>query len=170
MRQTLILIFLTIIKTIAFCQDSAAYKTTKNERKSIFHHNTIKIFSGQKILIKATGKLGKLQDMELLNITQSKINDSQDPSIVVADQSEEKSLSIDLKVVKKIDGSINTIMIVNNPYQGMLTYKAKKYSQMTNNYEEIAVGNLLPGISDGWQAPPARRFRTSRRDVHLTEF
>jgi hypothetical protein len=129
-------------------QDTAAYKQSRSENKFIYQQHTIKIFAGQRICLQTSNDFGKLEGMKVFDSSKTSVTKGENSaSLTVVDQNEEKSLCIDFSVKKSSDGKTTTFLIVNNPFKGMLTYKAKIYSKLTNNYEETSIGFLLQGIS-----------------------
>ena len=85
--------------------------------------------------------------MKLINMAESNIIDYSKLMTYVMKQNDELNICINLNVVKDSDGKLQTVLIVNNPYKGTMSYKAKVFSQKQNEYIETSIAEVLHGIS-----------------------
>jgi len=147
MRKTILFLCVVLTKSVAFSQDTATFKVGKTENKFVYSQNTIKIFKGQRISIKSSNSNGQLIELQLVDTTESKIASPSKLGLNVLQQNNERNITIDFNTIQLDDGKVATYLIVNNPYKGTLTYKAKFFSRRTNEYIETSIYPVSPGIS-----------------------
>ena len=143
MKKTTAFLILIFLKTIFFAQDIEAYKASRIENKFIYKKNTIKIFPGQRISISTKNKKGVLEGINLIDTSKSKIIKFEEISTLLIKQNAEKNIVIDFNVVKGEGGKLTAVLIVNNPYNQELSYKAKVFSNKINDYEETSINPVL---------------------------
>ena len=136
-----------IINPISFAQDPTSYKINKQENKYVFSENSIKIFDGQRIFISTKNQTGRLEGLKLVDTAESKIKDYSKLMTYVLRQNGEKNICIDVNIVIDDNKKSQTVLIVNNPYKGTMSYKAKIFSKKENDYIETSIANVEPGIS-----------------------
>ena len=131
------------VSLAVFSQDSLAYKADKASNKFVYAENTVKIFAGQQISISLNNK----KILKLIDKGESKITDMSKMTLNVLKQNGEKNIIVDYNILKQDDGTFMTFLIVNNPFEQPLSYKAKMFSKKTNTYVETNVLDIQPGIS-----------------------
>jgi hypothetical protein len=156
MKKSILIILIIITRSVAFSQDTTSFNIGKTENKFVYSQNTIKIFKGQRISVKSISSKGQLNELQLVDTTESKIVSHSKLGLNVLQQSNEANITIDLNTIEQ-DGKTITYLIVNNPYKGTLTYKAKFFSRRSNDYIETSIYPISPGIYgiETWPYPIA---------------
>lgn len=130
-----------------FAQFEFVSEVKKEENKYVFEGNVIKIFAGQRIIVSTSNKTGKLSGLKLMDSSSTKLLEFSKMPVYIMSQNSQKKICIDFNILKDDSGSPMTILLVNNPYKGTLSYKARIFSRKSNQYVETSIMDVFSKLS-----------------------
>jgi hypothetical protein len=150
-KKALPLLLLTIASLSTFAQLDSIYNLSKEDSK-IVYSNTIKVFLGQKCLITPITISGKITKFELISSNLSDLKSMADISkraLEIYGKSivKENQLYVEFNLVIEKQSGTNSVLIVNNPWDRSIIYKAKIFNKKNKSYEETSINRILPGTA-----------------------
>src|SRR4051812_11110590 len=141
------ILILTWLLASCMAQDSDVYSAGTEGSKNILNDSTVRVFSGNRICVSSAMPKGKVCRLKLINAAQSQIAMMKDVADILAKQCRERNICIDLNTISDEQGKTITVLIINNPYPGLLSYKVKMFSAHNNHYETLSFAPVKSGVS-----------------------